>query len=137
MDALMLTLMAWLHFHTGYDVDVQTPNVTITEVMNLCQLYGVDPAANCEAIKLKGFYNERQTIYLYAGFQQVDRDDQARLLHELVHYLQWHNGEHIDGCWGVLEAEAYRLQDQWRVEHGLEKQADPFKLVMLEAACDS
>lgn len=133
----MLSLMTWLHFHTGYDVDVGLPNVTITEVANLCDVYGVDPYANCEAMKLKGFYNERHTIYLYAGFEGNDAPDQARLLHELVHYVQWHNGQHINGCWGELEAEAYRLQDLWRVENGMEKQADPFKLVMLEAACDS
>ena len=136
MDALMLSMMAWLHFHTGYDTKVELPNVAITEVGNLCQNYGVQ-AGNCEAMQLKGFYNERQTNYLHGQFQQENPADQSRLLHELVHYIQWHNAEHVDTCWGVLEVEAYRLQDQWRVEHEMEKQSDPFKLVMLEAACDS
>lgn len=137
MDALMLSLMAWLHFHTGYDIDLEPPNITITEMANLCQVYGLDPSADCEAMKLMGFYNERHTIYLYAGFEASDATDQSRLLHELVHYVQWHNGEQIEGCWGQLEAAAYRLQDQWRVEQGMKKQADPFRLVMMEAACDS
>lgn len=136
MDALMLSMMAWLHFHTGYDTQVELPNITITEVGNLCMNYGVKPA-HCESMKLKGFYNERATIYLHGQFQDENTSDQSHLLHELVHYIQWHNDENLNGCWGVLEAEAYRLQDQWLVERGMQKQADPFKLVMLEAACDS
>lgn len=84
-----------------------------------------------------GFYNERHTIYLYAGFSETDPRDQARLLHELVHYIQWHNGKNVGGCWGGLEAEAYRLQDQWRLENNMPEQADPFRLLMMEAACDS
>ncbi len=136
MDALILSMMAWLHFHTGYDTQVELPNVAITEVGNLCVNYGVQ-AANCEAMQLKGFYNERHTIYLHGNFQHQNLIDQSRLLHELVHYIQWHNAEHNDSCWGVLEAEAYRLQDQWLVENNMQRRADPFKLVMLEAACDS
>lgn len=137
MDALMLSMMAWLHFHTGYDVKVEVPNVTITEMTNLCYLYGITEPGNCEAMQLKGFYNESLTIFLHGDFKDDNPTDQSRLLHELVHYIQWHNGENVDGCWGVLEAEAYRLQDLWRLDNGMDKQADPFKLVMLEAACDS
>lgn len=137
MDALILSMMVWLQSHTAYDTRVELPNIAIVEVANLCQNYGITQAGNCEAMQLKGFYNESHTIYLYGGFSDQDLADQSRLLHELVHYIQWHNGEHIDGCWGTLEAEAYRLQDQWRVQNNLEAQADPFKLVMLEAACDS
>lgn len=88
-------------------------------------------------MQLKGFYNERLTIYLHGSFDNAKPAYQSWLLHELVHYIQWHNGEHIDACWGQLEAEAYRLQDQWRVEKGMHRQADPFRLVMLEAACES
>lgn len=137
MDALMLSLMAWLHFHTGYDIKVELPNIAITEMANLCQNYGITQPGNCEAMQLKGFYNESHTIYLHGNFNDNKPADQSRLLHELVHYIQWHNDEHLGGCWGMLEVEAYRLQDQWLLENGMEKQADPFKLVMLEAACDS
>lgn len=137
MDALMLSLLAWVHFHTGYDVEVSLPNVTITETVNLCQNYGMTTPGHCDAIKLSGFYDERYTIYLRARFDDDKLADQARLLHELIHYIQWHNEINKDSCWATLEVEAYRLQDQWRVEHGLDEQADPFKLVMLESACDS
>lgn len=137
MDALMLSMMAWLQFHTGYETEVTLPNVATVEVANLCQNYGLTEVSNCEAMQLKGFYNESHTIFLYGGFSDDNLADQSRLLHEMVHYIQWHNDQHVDGCWGMLEAEAYRLQDQWRLQNDLEAQADPFKLVMLEAACDS
>jgi hypothetical protein len=137
MEALLLLLIGWLNLHTEYDTRVVVPNIAIVEQGNLCLNYGIVSSGICQATRLKGFYNERQTIFLYPHFDPADPADQSRLLHELVHYLQWHNGEHTRKCWGVLEAEAYRLQDEWRAQNGINHQTDPFKLVMLEAACDN
>lgn len=137
MDALIFSLLAWLNANTSYDTQVTLPNITITEQANLCFNYADRAPAQCQNMRLMGFYNERHTIFLYAGFEDDNPADQARLLHELVHYIQWHNGENVGGCWGMLEAEAYRLQDQWRLENNMPEQADPSRLVMLVAACDS
>ncbi len=136
MDAVILSLIAWLNLYTEYDTNVDLPNIVITEKANMCQTYGIMDAGTCEATQLKGFYNERLTIYLHSGFDPNDRDDQSRLLHELVHYVQWHNGLDQSECWGNLEVEAYNLQAEWRDMHGVPDTTDPFKLVMLEAACD-
>ncbi|WP_370316169.1 hypothetical protein, partial [Sagittula sp.] len=45
--------------------------------------------ADCQAMQLKGFYNEQRTIFLHADFRQTNLQDQSWLVHELVHYLQW------------------------------------------------
>jgi hypothetical protein len=137
MDALLLTLIGWLNLHTPYDTRVDLPNIVITESANLCQQYGITDPGTCKATHLKGFYNKEKTIYLHADFDVDNPNDRSRLLHELVHYIQWHNEAGEQGCWGLLEAEAYMLQDEWRWEHDIDVQTDPFKLVMLEAACDA
>jgi hypothetical protein len=136
MDAIILSLLGWLNLYTEYDTRVALPNIVITEQANMCQSYGIMDAGTCQATKLKGFYDRRVTIYLHADFDPHDPQDQSRLLHELVHYVQWHNGINDTECWGALEVEAYNLQDEWRILHGMSNITDPFKLVMLEAACD-
>lgn len=137
MDAIILSLLGWLNLHTEYDTNVDLPNIVITEQANMCQSYGIIDAGTCQATKLKGFYDKRLTIYLHADFNPQNPVDQSRLLHELVHYVQWHNGRNKGECWGHLEVEAYNLQDDWRMLNGVPGSTDPFKLVMLEAACDS
>lgn len=137
MDALILALLGWLNLHTEYDTYVDLPNIVITEQANMCARYGIHDAGTCAATHLKGFYNKRATIYLHPDFNPADQRDQSRLLHELVHYLQWKNGQNVGACWGHLEVEAYALQDKWRWLNDVPGRADPFKMVMLEAACDA
>ena len=137
MDALLLSLLAWLNLYTEYDTNIDLPNIVITEQANMCQSYGILDAGTCEATKLKGFYDKKLTIYLHPDFNPHNPLDQSRLLHELVHYVQWYNGRDQGECWGKLEVEAYNLQDEWRFMHDIIGDTDPFKLVMLEAACDA
>jgi hypothetical protein len=136
MDALMLMLVGWINLHTEYDTRIDLPNIVITEQGNMCSLYGIKDKGACKATQLKGFYNRKNTIFLHENFDPHNPDDQSRLMHELVHYIQWHNGRGDDDCWGHLEVEAYTLQDAWRMENDINKETDPFKLVMLEAACE-
>lgn len=137
MDALLLSLIAWLSHHTEYDTRVSLPNIVITEPANLCVSYGITDLGTCTATKLQGFYDKKLTIYLHSEFDHRDPSDQSKLVHELVHYLQWHNHSHQDNCWAHLEVEAYNLQDEWREQHEISGFTDPFKLIMLEAACDA
>lgn len=137
MEALLLTLVGWLHLNTDYDMRFDMPNVVMTESGNMCDRYGIKDGGTCRATRLKGFYDKHLTIYLPAGFDPDNPDDQSRLLHELVHYVQYYNNVNTQECWAQLEVEAYRLQDEWRTEHNLQAKADPFKMVMLEAACET
>lgn len=136
MEELMLALIGWINLNTEYDTRVELPNIVITEPANLCRQYGIDKKGTCKATHLKGFYNRGNTIYLHKNFDPEKKHDQSQLLHELVHYVQWHN-ELSNECWGTLESEAYTLHDDWREEHNLARHADPFKLIMLEAACEA
>jgi hypothetical protein len=136
MSELLLGLLVWIGAHTGYSTDVELPNVVMTTRHNMCALYGISAKDRCDSAELKGFYDKDLTIYLDTDFDSRDNHHRSRLLHELVHYVQWKNGRNKHACLGKLEAEAYELQDAWREENGLAPGTSPFKIILLAAACD-
>ncbi len=136
MIETIFAMLLWIDTNTDYEVSYTQPNVVMTEASNLCALYGIQSKERCAASQLAGFYNKDSTIYLRSDYRQGNAEYASWLLHELVHYVQWSNGEHQQQCLGLLEAEAYELQDEWRVQHGLESIVDPFKLILLSASCE-
>ncbi len=136
MHDLLLTLLIWIEANTAYNTNVILPNVTMTEPYNVCAIYGINHKGQCDAAKIIGFYDKNVTIYLQHNFRTENKVDQSRLLHELVHYLQWSNGKNKTTCLGHLEVEAYKIQDKWRVQHDLSETLDPFREIMLSASCD-
>ena len=136
MEGLIFALLVWIGANSELDTDVVLPNVVFTTQHNMCALYGIDNKHACDSAKLKGFYDKNVTVYLRSDFDADDLSDQSRLLHELVHYVQWMNGTHEINCLGGLELEAYDLQDRWRAAYGLEPSIGEFKRIMLAASCD-
>jgi hypothetical protein len=137
MQDLMVILLTWIGAHSSYNVDLVLPNVAMTNSYNICVNYGINNKGQCEAARLKGFYNKNLTIYLPNDFDPQDPVDRSRLIHELVHYVQWANNKQKTTCLGHLEVEAYELQDQWRLAHNLTESLDPFRRIMFEASCDA
>lgn len=136
MVETIFAMMLWIEANTDYKVSSIQPNVVITEPSNLCVAYGINSQGGCQAMRLLGFYDKEVTIYLRNDYQHGNVEHASRLLHELVHYVQWSNGKHKTTCLGELEVEAYELQDSWRAQFGLAPKVDPFKLIMLGASCD-
>ncbi len=136
MQDIVILMLIWIGSQTPYDIHGSLPNIVLTEENNICKNYGIDNKGRCQAASIKGFYNKRYTIYLPNHFDIASVEDQGRLLHELVHYVQWSNGKQNSTCLGHLEVQAYELQDQWYANHNLARATDPFKMVMLEASCE-
>jgi len=136
MNDLLIIMMVWLGAHTPYNTNISLPNIIKTEHTNLCQNYGQLTNEQCKSAQLVGFYNKHHTIYLNHEFNYSTPKDQARLMHELVHYVQWANGKQKVTCLGHLEVEAYEIQDLWRAKNKLASSLDPFKKILLEASCD-
>lgn len=136
MEGLIFALLAWIGANSELDTDVVLPNVVFTTQHNMCALYGIDNKRACDSAKLKGFYDKNVTVYLRSDFDADDPSDQSRLLHELVHYVQWMNQSDQAYCLGQLELEAYALQDKWRAAYGLDPSISEFKRIMLAASCD-
>ena len=137
MQDLMVILLTWIGAHSSYNVDLVLPNISMTNSYNICANYGINNKGQCEAARLKGYYDKNLTIYLPNNFNPQDPVDRSRLVHELVHYVQWANNKQKTTCLGHLEVEAYELQDQWRLTHNLTESLDPFRKIMLEASCDA
>ncbi len=138
MADIISALLLWIGAHTGYHVGPLHPNVAMVELYLLCRLYGVNNLEHCRNLQLQGIYNKDYTIYLRYDFDPEEVEDRARLLHELVHWVQWSNSyTEQTRCMGKLEVEAYELQDRWRAEFGLKARADAFTLLMLEASCSA
>ena len=80
----------------------------------------------------RGLYDaENLTIFLIKPWDRKDPQDVSVLLHELVHDRQ---SPHHLPCPGAQELPAYRLQDRWLRERGLEAPVN-WIAVVLEAGC--
>lgn len=81
----------------------------------------------------RGLYDpETQAIYLVRPWDARNPFDVSVLLHELVHHRQ--NGGGHWYCPGAQELDAYRIQEAWLAELGLEPNVN-WIAVILEAGC--
>lgn len=135
MNETITVLLMWININTGMIPPDELPNLVLTEQQNICLQFGINNKKQCIGARLAGFYNKNNTIYLHTGFDHSGTIDQSRLLHELIHYVQWKNGDGNE-CRGKLEAQAYRLQDKWLLERNRPPRSDAFTVMMLEAACE-
>lgn len=137
MNDVIFALLTWISSQTTYSTIVELPNIVFTNRHNMCALYGIHEKGRCEAAQLKGFYDKELTIYLGLDFDINNPNHQSRLLHELVHYVQWSNNKNSSTCLGQLEVEAYDLQDKWRGDNQLKPIMSEFRRIMLAASCDA
>lgn len=137
MNEIMLSFLVWIGANSDYDTHLNLPNIVITEEQNMCALYGINHKQRCKDMKLKGFYDKRLSIYLHPDFNADNPHHQSQLLHELIHYVQFRNRDDGDYCLGLLELEAYDLQDKWRQRQGLQPVLGDFNRLMLAASCSA
>lgn len=137
MKVFMTAMMLWISQHTGYTIP-ELPAVSYLSPLEIKKFaYGCDndpvPTINediCsvqrfwdldemerEAIPLGLYNHENNEIIVRKGFDIETIHDQSVLFHELVHHMQFHNGEYEKvHCTGQLEKLAYKLQDKWLQE---------------------
>ena len=138
MNELLLSMLLWIGDQTPYDSYIALPNLVQTEQFNLCQQYGINHKQRCKDQRLVGFFDKNLTIYMRVSYDLNDLHHQSQLLHELVHYVQWSNKLPNElYCLGLMELEAYDLQDKWRAQRGLKPVLSDFNRIMLEASCDA
>lgn len=135
MNETVAVLLMWINLNTSMIPPDEAPNLVFTEAHNMCMQYGINNKNQCRNMRLAGFYNRHNTIYLPVDFDRRSQAHQSKLLHELIHYVQWKNGLG-QGCRGKLEAQAYRLQDKWLLQRNQVARSDEFTVMMLEAACE-
>ncbi len=133
MIELIVVLMLWIHNITGYSIP-EPPVIKYMSSYDIkaysfgCNL-DIIPEENIEVCESSEFWDldkigpialydhELKTIILNNDFDINTVHDKSVLFHELVHHMQYENGKRSEvECIGILEKEAYELQDQWLQE---------------------
>ncbi len=119
----------WLDEHAPWPRRSETPTIRLISPERAAGLGG--PSGRGHGTR-RGLYDpETATVYLVRPWDRQDVQDAAVLLHELIHHRQ---APHHWYCAGAQEPPAYRLQDAWLAERGLEADVN-WIAVVLEGGC--
>ena len=161
LSIIVLSLLAFCHpvnaDHKGHSVQSMVqwivdnsrfeyhgdpyPKVTTETALTVCsEIYpDSEPHADCN---IAGYYDhEANHIVISDSVTEYMVEDHFRevvLLHELVHFVQYYDGEYERAeCKQALEIDAFDLQDQWIDEQGIdpEQKNDPLFVVFV-TMCD-
>jgi hypothetical protein len=133
MQALVGQLEGWLDAKTDLPRRDTAPAIRLISTAHLARLAPIR-AAN-EASHTRGLYDpDTETIWLVRPWSRKSPYDVSVLLHELTHHRQAEHGHWY--CPGAQELPAYRLQQAWLNELGLEPNVN-WVAVILEAGCTS
>ena len=124
MEQLLTVLFIWIGANSNYAVPSTLPTIEYRTSDELRQMqFCNEPPCKVEdlpRIEIAALFDhESRTLYLREERRGKYHEHQDTLVHELVHYLQALTGKFESYCLGILEMEAYGLEDKWRVEHGL------------------
>jgi hypothetical protein len=134
MESLLLALNIFIATYTNYPIVKDYPEVIIlTQQEMQWKFYGCKGEdryldrkcrGNYTTFKAIGLYDSKnKVIYLSKEFKENNpkRVTNSVLLHELVHYLQDLAGVLEDSsiCRGLKEVKAYRLQQKYLEEAGM------------------
>ena len=113
------------------------PTVSHRSPLAVCaEIYpDAEPHEDCN---IAGYYDhDRNHIVIsdtVTEYMTEDHFSEVVLLHELVHFVQYHDGEYERAeCKQALEIDAFELQDQWIDEQGIdpEQKNDPLFVVFV------
>lgn len=131
LPALIEHLENWLDDHSDLERRDTLPDIHWIGLAQASYLQYGSQASTTGTIR--GLYNaDAQTIYLVRPWDHRNPHDVSVLLHELVHHRQAKDGYWY--CPGAQELDAYRLQDNWLSQMGLEADVN-WIAVILEAGC--
>jgi hypothetical protein len=124
---LVSELEDWLDRESVYkrrEIPVTVRIVGAEAVASAAMMPGV------QGFALRGYYDPANaTIYLVEPWSPENPHDASVLLHELVHHRQ-HSLTDWE-CPNAQERPAYRLQDRWLSERGLDAHINRFMVLMI------
>jgi len=125
MSDLIIGLLAWAVAHTAYVPPPSAPDIVYQPQAALAAAVCPTEGESCEP---RAYYGDGSgTVVMRESFRQ-SRGLRVRaiLVHELVHYLQDLSGRWPKmNClsWAERETEAYRMQGEYLVAHGVSRGA--------------
>lgn len=123
-------LVHWIADHTDYDVAAtlrDPPEIRFCSTGGIIRYEGRDIVVDKELVA--AFDRIDRVIYLVRPWSAASLQDISRVLHELIHAVQF--GNRRWRCLQEPEWEAYRLQARWLAEHGVDKEFDWSKIFMI------
>ncbi len=131
IGALVTHLDDWLDTHSDLPRRDGPPLVRWIGAARAASLHSARHAS--QEGMARGMYDpEADTIFLVRPWDMKNPYDVGVLLHELTHYRQEEAGHWY--CAGAQELPAYRLQEKWLADLGLEADIN-WIAVVLEAGC--
>lgn len=127
-DEMMLDMIEWIEKNSKYKYNGEKlPWIELRTQEEVCEVLFENPPENCIAI---AYYDHNlNTIFISPtpiGNMVEEKFIEVVLLHELVHFLQFNNGEDENVlCQNALELDAYKLQDKYVEEMGWPKEQRP------------
>lgn len=123
-------LLDWITEHTDYDVSKARNEMP---EIHFCQS-GDDIVYHDEHMIVEGdtealYDTQKRKIYLVGSWNADNPRHVSVLLHELIHAVQFDNRKWR--CLGQPEWEAYKLQEKWLQEQGLEADFDWLVIYMI------
>lgn len=134
MEALMFALMVWSATFLGLPAPDKLPNVVISDRCEIqafvTGVYDTTCKEDGEGV-LAAYNHINETMFLPKGFDPRRLRDQAILLHELAHHVQWRSGqidfEHPEPCHAAaIEKPAYDATFAYLAAAGVE---DPYATI--------
>lgn len=131
LKELIGDLDLWIDAHTDLERRGSAPGVIWISQAQVASVTGSKRTAHIETIR--GLYDaESTTIWLVRPWSARDPHDVSVLLHELVHHRQAARGHWY--CPGAQELPAYRAQQAWLAQMGLELDVNWIAIV-LKSGC--
>lgn len=115
-EQMMLDMIEWIEDNSKYQYNGEPlPVLQVKTQKEVCEALYAEPPAECTAI---GYYNNTMNVIVMSpdpiGDMVQEKLIEMIIFHELVHYLQYLNGEDQEvACMNALEKDAYKLQDQY------------------------
>lgn len=121
--SLIDSLLDWVELNTQYDVSQTRSDPPVVNFCMVGELIKYEGRQIIVDTHLNAAYDsQRRRISIVGQWSPDNIRDQSILLHELVHDVQLLNREWY--CLQQPEWEAYKLQDAWLQEHGVDSGFD-------------
>lgn len=129
-DQMTAVLVRWIGNHTDYDVTRtrrDPPEIRFCSTGGIISYEGKDIVVDKEMVAAYDRVN--RVIYLVRPWSASSLLDISKVLHELIHDVQFQNRQWH--CIQKPEWETYKLQARWLAEHGVEKKFDWSKVFQI------
>lgn len=124
MKELTVALLIWISSNTPLAYDgSHAPELVSVSQQQLVHIFyqgDIPQGTDLETFSVAGVYNYKDgKVYLLQDVDLTTIEGKAVLVHELVHYLQYHHGldKSVD-CMSRLERAAYETQAKYLTRNG-------------------